>query len=223
VGNEACGEIVSGQNDLDKTKLVFMNESNPHTAIILLAAGASRRLGQPKQLLPFGEKTLLEKMAQVALDSGCGQVVVVLGAFFDKTAAAIAHLPVHIAKNEAWENGMGASISCGVRFLEKNVPEVDAALLMLCDQPFVQAAHLKKLVATWQESGKEAVASAYGDTLGVPALFSRRLFGELSALPGEQGAKAVLLAHREELTTIDFPEGRVDLDTRKDWESLAGV
>ena len=197
-----------------------MTENQSNIAILLLAAGASARLGQPKQLLEIGEHTLLEKMAGEALASGCWPVVVVLGAISEKIKPAIAHLPVQIALNENWENGMGSSISSGIRFLQNKYPEVETTIVMLCDQPYVKTEILLHLVETWRETGKGIVASSYSGSFGPPVLFDRRFFPELAVLKGEPGAKSVMLAHQDELALAPFPAGEIDLDTQADYEKL---
>jgi molybdenum cofactor cytidylyltransferase len=187
-----------------------------NVAILLLAAGSSSRLGQPKQLLDVGGITLLERTAGVALAANCAQTVVVLGAFFEKTAAAIAHLPVQVVFNENWAEGIGSSIACGVQLLLKKQPPPDAAILLLCDQYRVTSELLEKLVALWQNTGARIVAAEYEGSPGPPALFDRRLFDELAALKGETGAKRVILAHLEALETALFPEGKFDVDVIED-------
>ena len=129
-----------------------MIQETSKIAVLLLAAGASTRLGHPKQLILKNGQTLLEKEAQVALDSGAQPVVVVLGAFAEKIKPAISRFPLHILQNETWKSGMGSSIACGIQFLEKEFPEVEAVILMLCDQPFVQAGTLIHLVQKWHET-----------------------------------------------------------------------
>jgi len=199
-----------------------MIQESSKVAVLLLAAGASSRLGHPKQLIVKNGQTLLEKEALVALDSGAQPVVVVLGAYAAKIKPAIARLPLHILQNEAWESGMGSSIACGIQFLEKEFPEVEAVILMLCDQPFVQADTLIHLVQKWHETGKGIIASTYGDSFGPPALFGRHFFPKLLSLQGEKGAKAIMLAEQEALVLVPFPEGKVDLDTPEDCAKWLG-
>jgi molybdenum cofactor cytidylyltransferase len=195
-----------------------MPDDTCDTAILLLAAGASERLGQPKQLLKIGEQTLLEKMAGVALSARLGPVVVVLGAFYEKTAAALRGLNVEVVKNEDWAAGMGGSIACGAKYLTANFPETKAVIIMLCDQPFVTPEILNQLVETRKKSEALIVASSYSSTFGPPILFDRQLFGELAALRGKQGAKAVIGNHADSLSKVPFPKGAADIDTMEDWE-----
>ena len=195
-----------------------MPADHPQTAILLLAAGASSRLGQPKQLLPFGSQTLLGKMAEVALSARLGPVVAVLGAFYEKTAAALNGLDVEVVKNENWADGMGGSIARGVRHLEHRYPETEALIIMLCDQPFVTPELLSQLVETQEKREAMIVASSYGGTIGPPVLFTSLLFGELASLKGKHGAKTIIRQIRDSLSTIPFDKGEMDLDSERDVE-----
>lgn len=196
----------------------YMPNDIANTAVLLLAAGASTRLGHPKQLIKIGEQSLLEKAAGAALDSGCSPVLAVLGAYAEKVKPLLQQRPVLIVENKNWESGMGSSIACGMEFLIKEFPDLEAVILMLCDQPFVQADTLQKLLKSWRENGAGIVAADYGTAFGPPALFDRRFFPQLCSLQGEKGAKSVMLAHRDELVLLPFPEGGVDLDTAGDLE-----
>ena len=188
------------------------------TAILVLAAGASTRLGQPKQLLKINDQTLLEKMAGAALSTALRPVVVVLGAFFEMIAAALTDLEVEVVKNENWAGGMGGSIACGMKHIQGHHPEAGAVLVMLCDQPFVTPELLRQLLETRQKTGALIVASSYAGTAGPPVLFDRQLFCELAALRGNPGAKAVIEKHADSLVEVTFPKGVADIDTMEDWE-----
>ena len=187
-------------------------------AVLLLAAGASTRLGHPKQLIKIGDQTLLEKAARVALDSGCRPVLVVLGAHADKIKPVLEHLRVQIVENRNWESGMGSSIACGAQFLIKEFPDLDAVILMLCDQPFVGVDILQTMLKSWRENKAGIVAADYGAAFGPPALFAKRFFPQLSSLQGEKGAKSLMLEQKEALGWVLFPEGAADLDTAADLE-----
>jgi molybdenum cofactor cytidylyltransferase len=185
--------------------------------IVLLAAGNSSRMGKPKQLLAYRGTTLLRHAALTAIATGFAPVVVVLGAEGERCRAEIADLPVHPVVNTDWEKGMGTSIRAGIAELVRVAPETGAALIMLHDQPLISAAKLQKLAGAWKP-GSCAVASAYGGTIGVPALFARELFGELTALSGHQGARRVLEAHRERVIEMEMPEALHDIDTPEDYK-----
>jgi molybdenum cofactor cytidylyltransferase len=189
----------------------------------VLAAGASRRLPGPKQLLRFRGVTLVRHAAQTAVAAGCGPVVVVLGAASaaKQLRFELVDLGVSIVENARWKEGMSSSIHAGLDALEQASPP-DAALIMTCDQPHVTPALLKQLVAAFVATHPPAVASAYAGTVGVPALFDRALFAELKALEHDQGAKGILERHLPRIGRIPFEQGAVDIDTPEDVRTLSG-
>jgi molybdenum cofactor cytidylyltransferase len=117
--------------------------------------------------------------------------------------------------NSDWQQGMSSSMQAGLRFLMEK-EEINQVLLMLCDQPFVDASLLDQLITAKETSGKGIAAAAYSNTLGVPALFEERYFEELLELTGSEGAKKVIFNHLPEVHALDFPLGAVDLDTEED-------
>ncbi|MGP8236795.1 MAG: NTP transferase domain-containing protein [Limisphaerales bacterium] len=182
-------------------------------ALIILAAGASARLGRPKQLLPFRGRSLLRHAAETALNSVCRPVVVVLGAFADELQSELAALPVTVAINPAWADGMASSIRTGLREVASGP---DAVVIMLCDQPLVTAGMLDRLVSVHRGEERGIVASAYEGTSGVPALFSRKYYRELGLLEGDQGAKKIIVKHENDLARISLPEAAFDVDRLED-------
>lgn len=189
------------------------------TAAIILAAGKSSRLGFPKQTLLYKGNTLIEIAIDAALKAKCDPVLVVLGANKEAIEPGIKNKEITIVYNENWAEGMGASIKIAIRHLE-NIKEVTQVVIMLCDQPFVNRALLGSLIYKQQQSGSKIVACTYKDTIGVPALFDRSLFPELLLLEGNEGAKKVVQAHVEQVATVPFEKGGVDIDTIADYESL---
>jgi molybdenum cofactor cytidylyltransferase len=185
------------------------------TGIILLAAGSSSRLGRAKQLIEFQGKTLIQNSIDEAKRSQVDFLVVVLGANADLIQTGFDYSSTPFIVNPDWQNGMSSSMQVGLRFLMEK-EEIDQVLLMLCDQPFVDASLLDQLITTNAASGKGIVASAYSNTLGVPALFEGRYFDELLQLTGSEGAKKVIFKHQAEVHALDFPLGAVDLDTEED-------
>jgi molybdenum cofactor cytidylyltransferase len=186
--------------------------------ILLLAAGASTRLGQPKQLVRMEGQPLLERACQTALSIENRGVTVVLGAHCGAIKPAVEHLPVRIVVNESWESGMGSTIACGLASLP---PDTDAVLLLLCDQPFVYTDLLNELAAKWRLHPDHIIASAYREGFGPPAVFGKKFFEELTALQGQQGAKKLMEQHKDKLLLVDFPDGILDVDTPADLERLA--
>jgi len=188
---------------------------------ILLAAGASRRLGQPKQLLAIAGQSLLRRSAEVALGIGPGAAVVVLGSHHDLIAPELAGLPLQTVVNPEWATGMASSLQVGLAAVLAQQPSTEAVLVLLCDQPFLSTEVLRNLVATFGQTGSPIVASRYANgVLGVPILFSQQLFPELRLLTGDAGARKLLAQWPDLVQTIDFPEGLLDVDTPEDWARI---
>jgi molybdenum cofactor cytidylyltransferase len=194
--------------------------SNPKIAAILLAAGASTRMGRPKQLLPFRGRSLLVHAAETAIASGCHPIIVVLGAYLDRIRGDLETLPVHVAENPDWETGMGSSVRTGIQSLMAAAPDIEAAILLLCDRPFVSVRSIHRLVAAYRSTDRPIVASGYNETIGVPALFHQTLFPELLRLQGMQGAKSVIERYPAQIVPIEFPQEAIDLDTPEDYSRI---
>ena len=191
-----------------------------NVACILLAAGGSTRLGSPKQLLEYGGRTLLRRAAESALATVCRSVVVVLGSRAEALRAELTGLDVRTVANSDWERGMGGSVRLGMKALEDEV-NLDAVLLTLCDQPFVGKASLDRLMQIWDEGRTCSIAAAaYGETLGVPAVFGREHFVELAALPDAAGAKPILQRHAATVLAVPMPQAATDIDTREQYEQI---
>ncbi len=193
-----------------------MNQS----AIILLAAGNSTRMGSPKQLLDFRGRPLLRHAVETALAAECGPVVVVLGAHEMEMRAAVEGLAVEIAINPHWAEGMGTSIQAGLDHLQAR--DIVGAILALADQPMVTAGILRGLVEQHLQSGKAIVASRYSGTAGVPAFFARGSFPLLMALKPDQGCKGVILGHPDDALLVDCAEAAMDIDTPDDYARAVG-
>lgn len=190
------------------------------TGIIVLAAGASLRLGRPKQLLQVKGEPLVRRIVKAALRSRADLVVVVLGAYHDAVGSALADLPVTLAFNGAWAEGMAGSLQTGLAALP---PGTEAALFLTCDQPAVDARILNRILRAAEEDPLARVACAYGDAVGIPALFGRGWFPRFRELSGDRGAKALLQG--DGVVEIPWAPGAHDLDTPEDvakW-GLAGL
>ncbi|WP_439475384.1 nucleotidyltransferase family protein [Algoriphagus formosus] len=189
------------------------------TGLIILAAGSSSRLGRPKQLIEFQGKTLIQRAVKFAVKSKTNSLVVVLGWNPELIQSGFDSTQTPSVINENWEEGIASSMQVGLRFLMEN-EQPDQVILMLCDQPFVDTKLLDQLILAKKKSGKGIVACTYSDTLGVPALFDQKYFEEMLALKGSEGAKKVILKNREDVFTVNFPLGEIDLDTEADIEKL---
>lgn len=184
----------------------------------MLAAGGSSRMGRPKQLLDFGGAPLLRRAVETALASDCAPIVVVLGFGAPEIAHAIEGLQAKVVVNAAWPLGVGTSIRAGLSALQGS--HVTGAILALADQPFVNASHLRRLVATHYATGKSIVASRYSDTVGVPAFFAPSQFSKLMELPPDRGCKGVITGNLPELVVVECAPAAFDIDTPADY-SLA--
>jgi len=181
----------------------------PRVAGAVLAAGASRRLGHPKQLLRHRGETLVSLAAQCVARSRATIAGVVVGAQAELIHTAISNLPVEVVRNPDWVRGMATSIRVAVAWAEQH--RSDALLLVLCDQPRLSAAHLDQLIAAFEHTGLPA-ASHYAGKNAVPALIPRALFSALTALEGDSGARRLLNDGRP-MTRILWPDGEFDVDT----------
>ncbi|MGD0733976.1 MAG: nucleotidyltransferase family protein [Terracidiphilus sp.] len=183
-------------------------------AAIILAAGASRRLGQPKQLLMHGGETMLGRAIRLAVEAGADPVLVVLGAQAERISASLESNRATVVINDGWEQGIASSIHAGLRALYATVPGV---LIMSCDQPRLTAEHLRALIENFIAQNESAiVASAYAGIHGVPAVFPRSTFPDLFALAGDKGARALLVRPQCLLIALKFPGGEADIDTPED-------
>ena len=196
-------------------------DSQPFSiAVIILAAGRSARLGSPKQLLSYRGKTLLQHTIDTALESQASPILVVLGSGKDAIKKELEQKQVFILENSSWESGMASSISCGITNLQELAPESKAAILMVCDQPFVNAKLLNNLITKHKDTRQSIVASSYANTLGTPALFHQSLFSELLVLEGESGAKSLIKKYSLQTGFVSFDQGSIDIDTRVNYRNL---
>jgi molybdenum cofactor cytidylyltransferase len=182
-----------------------------------------KEMGQLKQLLPYGRETLVRWAARNALGSVCNPVFTVLGSASEMIRAELEHLPIQLLDNPEWMDGIGSSIRCGVRGALAAHSDLDAIVLLLADQPHVTAATINRLVETAEKVRKSIIASAYSDTVGVPALFSRVTFNELRNLRSERGAKQFIASCNDHVVTVSKPEAERDIDTPDNYRELNEV
>jgi molybdenum cofactor cytidylyltransferase len=187
--------------------------------IVILAAGGSHRMGQPKQLLRFRERTLLRHAAETAVASVCRPILVVIGANAELVSVELQSLPVLIAYNPEWASGIGSSLRVAIETLGA-IDGIEGVVITLSDQPLVTADAVNRIVETHYQTGKDIVASEYADTHGVPLFIGRRFFDEVSALAGTEGAKRVIDRHLEEMTTVPLLEAAFDIDTPGEYARL---
>ena len=191
-----------------------------NTGIIILAAGNSTRLGRPKQLVSYGDQTLIQHAVSAALSTPTAPVILVLGADSKAIKPTISQTDLVIIENKDWQQGLASSVRAGVSALLKSHPSIDGAILMVCDQPFVTSSILSQLIEKHKATEKEIIASEYENTLGTPAFFHKSQFKKLLALFGDSGAKKLINKHPELVDKVAFPEGIIDIDTEEDVAKL---
>jgi molybdenum cofactor cytidylyltransferase len=183
--------------------------------LIVLAAGGSSRYGSPKQLVEIEGEPLVRRATRIARESLATQVAVVIGAYAADVRRQLGGLEVDIVEHAGWADGQASSLRAGLAHLRACEPAMIAAIVTLCDQPFVSCALLNALIEKHTTTGARIVASEYGPIGGLrgpPALFHRSLFAEIEMLTGDRGARQVLARHPAELAVVQFPEGVIDID-----------
>ncbi len=186
----------------------------PFVSALVLAAGPSRRMGRPKLALPVGGVSMLRRAVDAALRSRCRETVVVFGAHQEVYRPLLEGLPVRLVENPEYEQGMSTSIRAGISVLSA---ESEAVVILLADQPRVTAQVVDRLIETYAQEGKRIVASAYGKTVGVPALFDAALYLELLTLEGDAGARSVIETYPQHGIAVGLEEGLwQDVDTPED-------
>ena len=202
-----------------------MSESQVETscAAIVLAAGASTRLGQPKQLLQMNGESLLHRTIRLAEQAGCAPIFVVLGFEAERMQRETADLDVTVVINPEWQSGMGSSLRSGMEVLMKESHLPLKVMLLLSDQPMLSSEILFSLVKKSAETDALIVASCYTGRLGVPAVFRKELYPDLQKVEGDKGARELIQGYRDQIASIDFPEGAIDIDTVQDLELLKTI
>jgi molybdenum cofactor cytidylyltransferase len=191
-------------------------------SIIILAAGPSTRLNEPKQLLSFRDKTLIEHAIDNALASNLGPVFVVLGSSADLISKKLKGYKgkINIVHNQEWESGVGSSIRAGVGEVEKKEPKTYGILITLVDQPLIDTSHLVNMIRSHFTFGKKIIASGYGGSFGVPAFFHKSLFNYIEKIDGDQGAKPIISKLKRDVHIIPNPDAELDIDTEADYQVL---
>jgi molybdenum cofactor cytidylyltransferase len=189
------------------------------TAILILAAGESKRMGQPKQLLPYKDSNLLlEKIKQFqSLDNVV--IFVVLGAYFKEIFPLLRELPVKVVMNANWQEGMGSSLSKGIGLIQKK-QMFDRVLITLSDLPLLETSHYEELIEMSKSQGKRIIQTEYDETNGVPVVFDKSLFGGLSRLKNEEGAKPLILKYKKEVLKLRSKTPFFDVDTSDAYQKL---
>lgn len=190
------------------------------TAIIILAAGNSSRLGRPKQLLLFNGKTLLANVIEEALEMNSGPIVVVLGAYAKQIEELHHRTKVTFTINENWKTGLSSSIATGLNIALAESPELDSAIFTVSDQAYLSKEIFAALIGKYQTDHKNIVTSSYSQTSGTPVLFNKKYFNSLLNLTGSTGARDLIKEHSDDTASISFDLGNIDIDTETDYHNL---
>lgn len=191
----------------------------PKTAILILAAGESKRMGEPKQLLPYNNSTLLLHAIEQANGIKYADVFIVIGAHFADVFKSIRGQKATILKNNNWEEGMGSSISKGVELIKKK-NNYNRVLVTLADTPLVTKEHYEELISLSDETGKRIILTNYEEISGVPAIFDKSLFNELTILSDNEGAKPVVEKYKKEVLRMTSKIPFFDVDTKEAYQKL---
>lgn len=185
---------------------------------IILAAGSSSRMKQPKMLMDFNGTSFIQHIIQTAKQLPDTTIVVVTGCYHDLLQPVLINERVDIVYNDYWEKGMGSSISAGIRQLSQS--SISNCFVLVCDQPYITATLLTNMLKQKKLTGKGIVACSYQDTFGTPVLFDQRYFNLLMQLDGPTGAKKMVQQFLDDTVMVDFPEGAADIDTPEDYQGL---
>lgn len=199
-----------------------MPSDNRHIAIIILAAGESKRLGQPKQLLPWGDHTLLEHAISSAEQIRPGKLLVILGGSEKMIRSGIDFGTAEVIVNRDFQKGMGTSIAAGARYLLDREEKVEKILMMLCDQPDVDVVLLQSLINQSGIAGCPVVATSYENRAGVPAIFDRSYLRQLALLSEDKGARELMQKYPSDVRLFSPASPLSDIDTHEDYRKLLG-
>ena len=192
------------------------------TVCLLLAAGSSSRMGQPKMMLAFKGSTLLQHIIDEVKATKSNTLLIVTGCYHTLIEQSLIQQQIPIVKNGQWQAGMGSSIQIGMAYLLQHYPAATAVLILVCDQPFISATLLQQMMAAKEYTGKGIVASTYTGTIGTPVLFDKKYFNDLALLQGTTGAKKLVQQFETDVATVSFSAGAIDIDTPEDYEKLLG-
>jgi molybdenum cofactor cytidylyltransferase len=192
--------------------------NNFKIAAVVLAAGASTRMGEPKQLLPWKSTTLLNHCLNEVVQAKVHQTFVVLGAYHQKIQATINQTDIQCIVNKNWKTGMGSSIALAAQALKNK--DIDGLLIVLADQPFVKTNYLDILLKEFRPKNKQIIATDYTNTIGVPVIFDKHYFEELSLLKEKQGAKKLIHQYTQNVIKIIPDFKHQDIDTPEVYRQL---
>ena len=189
-------------------------------SILILAAGAARRMNRAKMLLPFAESTILDTIISRAKEINPQRICLVTGFYHQEITEQITDLEIEILYNANWAKGMSASIITGIAYLRQELPKMDSVFILVADQPYISASILQEMIVLQEQSGKGIIAASYAGVIGTPVLFDKSYFSSLENLMGDKGARSILQKYPEDIATVNFPLGEIDIDTEDDYQKM---
>ncbi|GGF06125.1 nucleotidyltransferase family protein [Flavobacterium limi] len=192
-------------------------------ALVVLAAGYSKRMGQPKQLLPWRNSTLLGSVIKNTFSVEADEIFVVLGAHNNEIKEKTDLSQTIILINENWQQGLGSSIAFAIAEIDKNYPDINAVLFVLADQPFISQHHLNAIIELHNKEKEAIIITRKEDYRGVPVLFPRKFFSELILLSNDEGAKQIINRNKSEVREVITQDNVVDIDTFESYTELHRV
>ena len=191
-----------------------------HCAVLIIAAGESKRMGSPKQLLNVEGETLINRMIHIVRRAVSYPVYVVLGASAETIQAQLPQLDIKIVHNAHWQEGMASSIRVGLNTVKAQYPVLDGVMVVVCDQPYITEKTITALLQLQEEKDTPMAAAYYDHIMGTPALFHQSIFDEILSLKGDMGAKKIIQSRPEEVAKLHFEKGLLDIDTKEDYQAL---
>ena len=191
-----------------------------HCGVLIVAAGESKRLGTPKQLLQFEGQSLINRLVNIVRDAGSFPITIVLGAEAAAIQAKLTDANLHVVINEEWNEGMGSSIRVGLKKMIEMDADMDGVLILVCDQPFIKSESIQSLIQMQQSTGLPMAACFYEGIVGTPALFHQSMFSDLLKLTGDTGAKKMMKDKMADVAKLNFEKGVIDIDTMEDYQKI---
>lgn len=196
-----------------------MSKKDLNIAFVILAAGESKRMGKPKQLILWKGEMLIKHIVRIAKTSCAKDVFVVLGAHSNLIIPYLDE-DVKVLINYNWKKGLASSIVCAMKYFSKLDNKYDGIIFSLVDQPLIEEYHYSSLINTFKSCDYSIVATEYDDFAGVPAIFSSKLFSELNQLKGNQGAKKIIRQNITNTFLLKSNNQLIDIDTPEDFKKL---
>ncbi len=193
------------------------------SGVIILAAGAATRMGKAKMLLPFKQTTILQHIINEVVAVEPTAVYLVTGHYHQAISDNIDQANVQIVFNQYYANGMSSSIQIGLKHLLSDYPNIESIIIIVADQPFLNRDIIHALQALRQKTHKGLVAASYDGIIGTPVLLAIKYVEQLNQLIGDKGARSILQAFPEDLATVDFALGGLDIDNEADYEQFCKI